>query len=131
MHIPVSVGEVVDKITILDIKLDKMADPAQRANVARERAALQTAWDDSGLAWPAAEAAALARVNRSLWDTEDALRRLEAAQDFGARFVALARAVYVTNDERARLKRHINALLGSDLVEEKAYVDYAAPTLDP
>jgi hypothetical protein len=127
VHIPVSVGEVVDKITILDIKLDKMTDPTRLANVARERAALQAAWEDSGLAWPAPEADALARVNRSLWQTEDDLRRLEAAQDFGAEFVVLARAVYVTNDERARIKRRINEALGSDLVEEKSYVDYARP----
>lgn len=124
MRIPVSVGEVVDKITILAIKQRKMTDPAKRANVAREQAALEAAWASGGLPWPTEEAAALERVNEALWDIEDALRRLEARKDFGPRFVELARAVYTTNDARARHKRRINEALGSELVEEKEYVAY-------
>ncbi len=124
MRIEVPVGDVVDRITILRIKEARIADAAKRANVRQELAALRAAWEGSGLPWPEARAEELQQVNETLWDVEDALRRHEAAGDFGARFVELARAVYHTNDRRAALKREINLQTGSVLVEEKAYVAY-------
>lgn len=119
---PVSWGELLDKITILEIKVARIAAAPARANVARELSLLQA------IAAPALARADLAppleqlrRVNAALWNIEDAIRLKEAQQDFGAGFVALARSVYRTNDERAAIKRSINNLLGSALVEEKSY----------
>jgi hypothetical protein len=120
---PVSWGELIDKITILEIKARRIADPAKRANVARELAALVAARDVGGALPPAIAPLAdeLRAVNEALWEIEDAIRDCEAAGDFSAKFVDLARRVYKTNDRRAALKRGINAALGSDLVEEKSY----------
>ena len=119
---PVSWGELLDKITILEIKADRIADPAARANVARElrllREVAAPVLPQPGLA-PLVEG--LRRVNRALWDIEDDIRAREAAALFDAGFIQLARSVYLTNDERAALKRRINALLRSDLVEEKCH----------
>ncbi|MEO1459105.1 MAG: DUF6165 family protein [Pseudomonadota bacterium] len=124
--IEVAAGELVDKITILEIKTERIADAAKRANVARE---LETLVAARAAALPASEAletltAALKRVNEALWQIEDDIRDCERAGDFTERFIALARAVYRTNDERAALKRRINDLLGSRLVEEKSYRPY-------
>jgi hypothetical protein len=121
--VPVSWGELIDKITILEIKNARIADPAKRANVARELAALVAARDAAGTVPPpvAALADELREVNEALWEIEDAIRECEAAGDFSARFVVLARDVYRTNDRRAALKRRINQAMGSDLVEEKSY----------
>ena len=124
MKIDVPVGEVVDKITILMIKERKFPDGPKRENVRRELAALRAGWSASGLDWPTAEADALSEINGALWDVEDELRRHEARGDFGADFVARARSVYRINDRRAEVKRTINALTGSELVEEKDYVAY-------
>jgi hypothetical protein len=125
--VPVPVGELVDKITILEIKSERMTDAAQLANVRRELVALRAAagsiaCDAQVLRWHTAE---LKRVNEMLWDIEDSIRACEAQGDFGERFVALARAVYRNNDERARLKRAINLAAGSRFVEEKSYAAYA------
>lgn len=124
--VPVSPGELIDKITILRIKAERIDDPARRANVAVELAALEAV-----LAAHVAEDAEIARltdelraVNEALWVVEDDLRDLERAKDFGPRFVELARAVYVTNDRRAALKKAINTALGSRIVEEKSYRPY-------
>lgn len=118
-----SAGELIDKITILEIKRQRLADEAKRRNVAAELAVL-TAARDAALR-PSGELAALAaelkEVNERLWEAEDELRLCEEAQDFGERFVALARSVYQQNDRRAALKRRVNGLLGSRLVEEKSY----------
>ena len=126
LTIPASAGEVIDKITILEIKLARIADPAKRANVAREHEALSAAWraavpDDAPIA---GLVAGLRQVNEELWDIEDEIREQERRLDFGADFLRLARAVYHTNDRRAALKRDINARLGSALVEEKSYAAY-------
>lgn len=123
LRIPISPGELLDKLTILRLKAVRIADPAKRANVARELELLEAIWRSEV---PAAgglreEEAALARVNAALWDVEDALREREAAARFDAEFVALARSVYRHNDERAAIKRRVNAKLGSALVEEKSY----------
>ena len=123
LRVPISPGELLDKLTILRLKLERIGAPEKRANVARELALLEQIWrsevpEDAELQ---GAAAALARVNAALWDVEDALREREARGEFGAEFVALARAVYRHNDERAAIKRRVNERLGSALVEEKSY----------
>jgi hypothetical protein len=124
--VPVSWGELLDKIAILQIKRQRLRAPEAVVNVERELAALQPAL--AALApEPAALSAlrtALAEVNQRLWTIEDRIREKESAQDFGPDFVALARSVYQENDERGRIKRAINTLLGSGLVEEKQYTAY-------
>ena len=120
--VPVSWGELLDKITILEIKADRIEDAAARANVARELALLREVaapvLPQPGLA---ALIEALRSINCALWEIEDAIRARDAAARFDAEFIRLARAVYLTNDERAALKRKINVLLRSVLVEEKSY----------
>ena len=126
--VPISPGELLDKITILRIKSARMTDPAKLANVRHELAQLETTWRQSGAAIPevSADEAALQRVNEALWDIEDEIRGQELAQAFDARFIELARAVYVTNDERAAIKKRVNTRLGSTIVEEKSYRPYRA-----
>ena len=124
VQVPVSVGELLDKMSILRIKLARMGDEVKRRNVRLELDGLELAAAALGLSHAMLEAA-LDEVNGALWLIEDELRVLETRQDFGARFVELARAVYFTNDRRAELKRELNAHFGSALVEEKQYVDYA------
>ena len=124
--VPVSVGELVDKIAILRIKRARIDDPAKRANVARELAALEAVAIPRPPALAAVEAD-LAAVNEALWEIEDDIRALDAAGDFGPAFVALAQAVYRTNDRRAALKREASRLTGSLLVEEKSYASHGEP----
>lgn len=126
IHVPVSWGELLDKITILEIKSERIADPAKTANVARELAALIHTRDRAGVDLaPVADAiGALREVNEALWQIEDDIRDCERLETFDEKFIALARAVYRTNDRRAQLKRRINDALGSDLVEEKSYAAY-------
>jgi hypothetical protein len=123
LFVEVSAGELLDKISILEIKNQRMRDPAQLANVRAELAAL--AEPCRALELSAAEISRLRRdlslVNLRLWDIEDDIRRCEREQDFGPRFIALARLVYKTNDQRAELKRRLNVAVGSRLVEEKSY----------
>lgn len=118
--VPVSVGELLDKIAILRIKRARIPDPAKLANVARELAALE-ALDVPGREPLGALEGELRAVNEALWDVEDDIRALDARGDFGPAFVALARSVYRLNDRRAALKRAINERAGSGLVEEKSY----------
>jgi post-segregation antitoxin (ccd killing protein) len=124
--IEVSAGELVDKITILEIKAARIGDAAKLANVQTELGLLSRA--RAGTLPPSAKldalTAELKAVNEALWEIEDAIRDCEAAGDFGARFVELARSVYRTNDRRAAIKRAINDLTGSRLVEEKSYKPY-------
>lgn len=128
IRIPVSVGELIDKMTILEIKAERIRDPAKLANVARELKMLREAWADSPLAAHdiAALRADLKQVNETLWEIEDFIRVKEAEQSFDEQFVEFARAVYVNNDRRAALKRALNELTGSALIEEKDYPVYAA-----
>jgi len=120
--VPVSIGELFDKITILRIKQDRIRSEGKRANVRRELEALETEARTLALGpWLDAEVAELRRVNEALWDVEEDLRALEAKQDFGPRFVELARAVYTTNDARAAVKARINDRAGSAYREEKSY----------
>jgi hypothetical protein len=132
IRVPVSFGEVIDKITILEIKTERMTDPAKIANVRRELVALEGAWRESTASATDIDGlrAQLKVVNERLWEIEDDIRDKEHAQSFDAGFVSLARSVYIQNDERARLKREINSALGSSLVEEKSYKDYRAGTRD-
>ena len=126
MKVQLPLGDVVDKVTILLLKRKHISEPGRHANVCRELSALRESWAAAG--FPPMETlqpwAALCSVNEELWDVEDALRGHESRQDFGPRFVALARSVYHLNDRRAALKRDISASLGSELVEEKAYEPY-------
>lgn len=124
--VPISPGELLDKITILRIKSVRMTDPVKVANVRLELDLLEKTWRDSGAAIPevAADEAALQQVNEALWDIEDKIRDKELAREFDAQFIELARAVYVTNDERAAVKKRINVALGSRIVEEKSYKPY-------
>jgi hypothetical protein len=124
--VPVSWGEVIDKITILEIKSRRLADEAKLTNVRRELDLLRTVRDREfrGHTRLAELASALEHINERLWIIEDDIRDCERKKDFGSHFVELARSVYVSNDERAALKREINELLGSALTEEKSYATY-------
>jgi hypothetical protein len=124
--VPVSPGELLDKITILRIKAARILDAAKLANVKLELGLLEATWRDSGCAAAglAQDEHALRRVNEQLWDIEDRIRDKEAKQTFDREFIELARAVYVSNDERAAIKKRINAQLGSRIAEEKSYKQY-------
>ena len=126
MQVPVSPGEVLDKITILEIKSERMTHPGQLANVRHELALLRETWAravaaDEHVARLHAE---LREVNQALWDIEDEIRDKERAGRFDERFIELARSVYVTNDQRSRIKKELNLHLGSRIVEEKSYREY-------
>ena len=126
--IPASVGELIDKITILEIKRERIADSAKQQNIQRELLALMAVVEQQQLGYPSGSLANMGRelsaVNQQLWTIEDDIRACERQGDFGARFIELARAVYHRNDERAAIKRQINELCGSELVEEKSYAAY-------
>jgi hypothetical protein len=126
---PVSFGELIDKITILQIKCEQMRDAGKLANVRTELDLLNATWAQNPASHTdiVAERAQLKAVNQALWDIEDRIRVKEKAQAFDAEFIELARSVYFRNDERAAVKREINLKLGSQLVEEKSYQDYRAP----
>jgi hypothetical protein len=122
--VPVSVGEVADKISILKIKAERITDPAKLVNVTKELQALDAVF--AGAFPELSDAvqdmlAELKAINEKLWVIEDDIRDCERAADFGPKFVELARAVYFTNDDRARVKKAINLALGSAYVEEKSY----------
>jgi len=126
IKIEVSFGEFLDKLTILQIKRERISDPAKLKNINNELQLLQQTW----AAHPkanidiTAEMQQLKAINEKLWDIEDDIRDKERNKTFDPGFIELARAVYVSNDERARIKRVINEKLGSDLIEEKSYADY-------
>jgi hypothetical protein len=127
--VPISPGELLDKITILRIKAARITDGAKLANVRLELELLERSWRQAGAAAPpavAAEERALQAVNERLWTIEDEIREREAAGTFDAEFIRLARNVYLCNDERAAIKKRINLALGSRIVEEKSYSDYRA-----
>lgn len=123
--VPTAPGELIDKLTILRLKSERITDAAKLANVAHERKVLQDIADQAlpeskklGLLWET-----LYQINASLWVIEDDIRECESPQDFSAEFIRLARAVYQTNDRRAAVKKQINLLLGSAIVEEKSYFE--------
>ncbi len=126
IQIPISPGELLDKITILQIKSERIADPAKVANVRTELEMLDKLWrqavdQDDEIAALTAE---LKSINEALWEIEDDIRDEERNRRFGERFIELARTVYVTNDERANAKKKVNLHLNSSIVEEKSYQDY-------
>jgi hypothetical protein len=130
--VPISVGELMDKITILEIKFDRIKNSSQLENIARELGALRAVRlgnADRAVLDPLS--AELKQVNAKLWDVEDEIRECEARGEFGEPFVALARAVYRLNDERARLKQAINRASGSRLIEEKSYKSFKREDSDP
>ena len=122
----ISPGELLDKLTILEIKDERIDDPAKLESIRRERARLEAAASNHiGPSGAIADLkSALKSVNEQLWEIEDEIRLCEHEQDFGPRFIALARSVYVTNDRRAALKKQINDILGSDIAEQKSYGKY-------
>ena len=126
ISVPVSFGELIDKITILEIKAERIGDPAKLANVRVELELLNATWAAHAASAVAidGERASLRAVNEALWDIEDRIRVQEKQKAFGATFIELARSVYIRNDERAQVKRAINEKLGSTLVEEKSYENY-------
>jgi hypothetical protein len=119
-------GEFLDRLTILEIKSERIPDPAKLANVRRELELMRATWAASPLAARdvAGPVAELKRVNEALWEIEDRIRRCEAERRFDAEFIELARSVYRTNDRRAAIKRGLNLALGSEILEEKSYTDY-------
>ena len=124
--IEISPGELLDKVSILNIKSERIADPEKLKNIEYELGLYSDIYrklvnDDPGLAELSDD---LKSVNDALWEIEDEIRAYEAKGDFGARFVELARSVYHKNDERAAIKREINERLGSAIVEEKSYTGY-------
>ncbi len=127
IKIDISVGELLDKITILQIKTERIHDQAKLVNVKKELDVLLAQWEASVYVKADLRDSikALKEVNESLWEIEDKIRLKEGKQLFDEEFVTLARSVYVTNDKRADIKRNINNETGSELVEEKSYSDYA------
>ena len=124
--IPGSPGELVDKITILEIKAAKISEKVKQSNILYELGVLMESYEENitvsvKLTDLKRE---LKKVNESLWDIEDDIRSCESKSDFGSDFIKLARSVYFENDRRARLKKDINILLGSKIIEEKSYADY-------
>jgi hypothetical protein len=126
INVSISVGELIDKITILEIKAARIRDIAKLENVHKELELLTNTWLTSGRASAqiSRQHEALKAVNEALWDIEDEIRVKEAKGQFDDRFIELARAVYVNNDRRAVLKREINLALDSEIIEEKSYPDY-------
>ena len=122
----ISFGEFLDKLTILEIKCERIQDVEKLENVKYEREVLNKIWRDNEKSSVdiSAEFDALKKINEQLWEIEDDIRDKERNKEFDQKFIELARAVYVTNDKRARIKKEINLKLGSDLVEEKSYSDY-------
>ena len=125
---PVSAGELIDKITILRVKALRIGDPAKEANVQTELALLEETAARELPHSPELEdlITQLTEINAALWDIEDGKRDCERRQDFGPKFIELARRVYIDNDRRAAVKRAINTLVGSEIVEEKSYKPYLA-----
>ncbi len=126
IQVPVSPGEVLDKITILEIKSERISDAGKLANVKRELALLQAAWQQSVDEDETVRRIhdELKSINETLWEIEDDIRDKERAREFDQVFIGLARSVYVTNDQRANAKKELNIYLGSEIVEEKSYQDY-------
>jgi hypothetical protein len=123
MKVEVSNGEIIDKLTILQIKLERIQDEAKLKNLKKEHDELiKVTSSIMDTADPLYRA--LYDVNCELWDIEDHIRDLERRKDFGEDFIATARSVYVRNDRRAELKKEINTKTGSGLVEEKSYEKY-------
>jgi hypothetical protein len=132
MLVPVAVGELADKITILEIKAERITDAAKLRNVDSELYQLSAMWSRWASRSAAIEALTrnLKKINESLWVIEDEIRDCERQEDFGPRFIELARSVYRINDRRAAIKREINLLVGSSIIEEKSYRVYQSQAVE-
>ena len=128
IKVELSVGELLDKISILQIKMERIIDPSKLENINKELDVLMSLWKDSAYSNNNLESEIndLKAINEELWDIEDKIRDKERNQVFDKGFIELARAVYITNDKRADIKRIINSKTGSELIEEKSYSDYSA-----
>lgn len=126
MKVEISVGEFLDKLTILEIKSERISDAEKLISIKKELSLLQNDWQNSEYKSMdlAGEIAELKKINETLWDIEDNIRDKERSKVFDQGFIDLARAVYVNNDKRAEIKRAINIKTGSDLIEEKSYAEY-------
>lgn len=124
MKIDISIGELVDKVTILSIKLDKIKNTKKLKNIEKEYDLLYESMKNIGITKDSEDFKNLIQVNLRLWDIEDKIRIKEAGQEFDDNFIQLARSVYFENDKRAKIKKQINLTFGSDLIEEKEYVQY-------
>jgi len=127
LKIDISIGELVDKVTILSIKLEKISDSSKVINVRKEYELLLKPMTDCGIGTDSEEFLTLKDVNLKLWEIEDRIRVKEVEQAFDREFIDLARSIYFINDKRAEIKKRINLATGSELVEEKEFVDYANP----
>lgn len=127
LMIEVGAGELIDKITILKIKTDRITDAAKLRNVKHELDVLSRAREENLNQSNELDRLedALRRINEALWAIEDDIRACEAARDFGPKFIELARSVYIQNDKRAAIKKSINALCGSSIIEEKSYTEFS------
>lgn len=126
INVEVSTGEFLDKLSILQIKLERVTDPKKSNNIHNELCTLSKIWKNSSFskAEISREIEELRDINQKLWNLEDDIRKKEAEKSFDDEFIQMARSVYVTNDQRADIKRRINQKLGSKLIEEKSYTDY-------
>lgn len=126
IKVELAYGELLDKITILQIKSERISDAAKVANVNKELGLLNHLWqaDKKSSVDISSEFTALKEINKKIWDIEDDIRDKERAKEFDEKFIELARSVYFSNDKRAEIKREINMKLGSELIEEKSYSDY-------
>ena len=126
IHVPVSPGEVLDKITILEIKSERMTEPEKVANVRAELALLKETWSQAVTEDDVIRDlhGQLKQINEALWEIEDDIRDKERVKEFDQRFIELARSVYFTNDRRSEVKKKLNLHLGSQIIEEKSYQDY-------
>jgi len=127
IKVEVSAGELLDKITILEIKSERIHDAGKLVNINKELMILRSTWDDMSLSDDGLEKlySDLKAINEKLWDIEDNIRTKESKAAFDDEFIELARSVYIVNDKRSHIKKEINCLLGSDLTEEKSYADYS------
>jgi len=126
IKVELAYGELLDKITILQIKSERITDESKLSNVNKELGLLNDLWkaDKKSLVDIASEFTALKEINEKIWDIEDDIRNKERVKEFDEQFIKLARSVYFSNDKRAEIKREINLKLGSELIEEKSYADY-------
>ena len=124
MKVEISIGELVDKVSILSIKLKKVKSKEKLKNILKEFDLLKVVMEECGIKIDSQDFLRLEKVNLHLWDIEDKIRIQEAKQDFGMEFIKLARSVYFENDIRAEIKKEVNIKFGSDLIEEKEYVKY-------
>jgi len=126
ISVPISIGELIDKISILEIKAERIVDQAKLRHVQAELGVLNEIKSAAGIDQPDMQpfAEQLKSINTELWDIENEIRELEARQDFGKRYIALARKVYLTNDRRARIKQKISLAYNSAIIEEKSYTDF-------